>query len=104
MATGSKEEAAQKLKEEANVDNRSAALLKLSKVTKALEDAEVVIKLRPDWEKGYFRKGAILEDQSKYAEALEVYQVALKMKGPSAKELSTKIRNLSKLVNPRARR
>ena len=35
--------------------NRSAALLKLKKITKALEDAEQCIKLKPDWEKGYFR-------------------------------------------------
>eukprot|EP00983_Pelagomonas_calceolata_P094200 1157861-Pelagomonas_calceolata.AAC.4 len=31
--------------------NRSAALLKLLKVTKAIEDADTCIKLKPDWEK-----------------------------------------------------
>jgi hypothetical protein len=31
--------------------NRSAALLKLLKVTKAIEDADMCIKLKPEWEK-----------------------------------------------------
>ena len=33
--------------------NRSAALLRLKKVSKAMEDAEKVIALKPDWEKGW---------------------------------------------------
>ena len=41
--------------------NRSAALLQLSKTGKALADAEECIRLRPDWDKGYFRKAAALE-------------------------------------------
>jgi len=41
--------------------NRSAALLQLSKTAKALADAEECIRLRPDWDKGYFRKAAALE-------------------------------------------
>ena len=41
--------------------NRSAALLQLSKTTKALADAEECIRLRPDWDKGYFRRAAVLE-------------------------------------------
>lgn len=49
--------------------NRSAALLKLNKVTKAMEDAEKCIALNPDWEKGYFRKAAILELLDKMPEA-----------------------------------
>ena len=32
--------------------NRSAALLQLSKTTKALSDADECIRLRPDWDKG----------------------------------------------------
>ncbi len=35
-----------------NRSNKSAALLKLKKVTKALDDAETCIKLKPDWDKG----------------------------------------------------
>mmetsp|Transcript_24998 Transcript_24998/g.54365 ORF Transcript_24998/g.54365 Transcript_24998/m.54365 type:complete len:322 (+) Transcript_24998:211-1176(+) len=78
--------------------NRSAALLKLKKVTKAMEDAEECIKLRPEWEKGYFRKGAVLEEQENLTAALEVYQHALKL-NPDNKELSAKTRILTKMVN-----
>lgn len=38
--------------------NRSAALLALAKTTKALADAEECIRLRPDWDKGHFRKAS----------------------------------------------
>jgi len=41
--------------------NRSAALLQLKKSGKALEDAEQCIKRRPDWDKGFYRKGLALE-------------------------------------------
>ena len=40
--------------------NRSQAFLKLSKVTKALEDAEKCISLAPDFVKGYHRKASAL--------------------------------------------
>lgn len=43
------------------LSNRSAALLHLSKTTKALADADACIRLRPEWEKGYWRKAAALE-------------------------------------------
>ncbi|KXZ55488.1 hypothetical protein GPECTOR_2g1037 [Gonium pectorale] len=81
--------------------NRSAALLKLNKVTKAMEDAEMCISLKPEWEKGYFRKGAVLEATDKMHEALDVYQAAAKLVagGEAAhKELSNKIRSLCKLL------
>lgn len=41
--------------------NRSAALLQLRKSGKALEDAEQCIKRKPDWDKGFYRKGLALE-------------------------------------------
>jgi tetratricopeptide (TPR) repeat protein len=48
--------------------NRSAALVQLSKLPKALADAEECIRLEPEWDKGYFRKGAVLESQGKLEE------------------------------------
>ena len=48
--------------------NRSAALLQLRKAAKALEDAEQCISLRPDWDKGHYRKGLALELQGAYNE------------------------------------
>ena len=53
--------------------NRSAALLKLKKVTKALEDAETVIRIRPDWEKGYFRRASVLEEMNQLEEVGSVF-------------------------------
>jgi hypothetical protein len=41
--------------------NRSAALLKLGKARQALADADAAIALRPDWEKGHYRRGVALE-------------------------------------------
>jgi stress-induced-phosphoprotein 1 len=40
--------------------NRSQAFLKLSKITKAVEDADKCIQLAPDFVKGYHRKAAAL--------------------------------------------
>ncbi|EKX53648.1 hypothetical protein GUITHDRAFT_41131, partial [Guillardia theta CCMP2712] len=37
--------------------NRSAAHLALKHHEKALGDAESALKLKPDWSKGYLRKG-----------------------------------------------
>lgn len=36
------------------VSNRAAALLQLDKLNKALDDAEMTIKLKPQWEKVRF--------------------------------------------------
>lgn len=77
--------------------NRSAAFLKLFKVTKALKDAQECITLKPDWDKGYFRKAAVLEVQEKYTEALEVYQEAQKV-SPDNKEVASKVRALGKYI------
>jgi tetratricopeptide (TPR) repeat protein len=48
--------------------NRSAALAKLNKLPKALTDAEEAIRLAPEWDKGYFRKGAALEELGRLEE------------------------------------
>ena len=77
--------------------NRSAALLQLSKVQKALADAEACIKLRPTWEKGYFRKGSVLEGMEKAEEALEAYREAAEL-NPKNLEVGAKIKILTKMV------
>ncbi|KAL4857231.1 Small glutamine-rich tetratricopeptide repeat-containing protein beta [Chlorella vulgaris] len=81
--------------------NRCAALLKLSKTTKALADAEECIRLRPDWDKGYFRKGAVLEALEKMDEALESYQAAYQ-RNKESKQLAEKVRVLQKVVRSKA--
>lgn len=72
------------------------------KVTKALADAEMTIKLKPSWEKGYFRKGSALEGAERYEEALAVYREALE-KNPQSAEVTTKIKRLTQLVRDKKR-
>ncbi|KAJ0966405.1 hypothetical protein J5N97_027543 [Dioscorea zingiberensis] len=73
--------------------NRSAAFLQLVKLNKALTDAETTITLSPQWEKGYFRKGCVLEAMEHYDEALAAFQEAQKY-NPQSVEISKKIKRL----------
>ncbi|KAL0034449.1 hypothetical protein WJX79_002824 [Trebouxia sp. C0005] len=50
--------------------NRCAALLKLQKAGKALADADTCIRLKPDWEKGHYRKAMVLEAMGELNQAL----------------------------------
>ena len=50
--------------------NRSALHLKLGKADAALADAEKVLSLRPDWARGYQRKGLVLLHLHQPAEAV----------------------------------
>ncbi|QDZ25447.1 hypothetical protein HOP50_17g79870 [Chloropicon primus] len=77
--------------------NRSAALLQLNKVKKAIADADECIRLKPDWEKGYFRKGTIYESMDKTEEALEAYKLALE-KNPDNRDCTNKVKLLTKMV------
>jgi tetratricopeptide (TPR) repeat protein len=43
--------------------NRSAALLRLGRVSEARADAEQCLTLRPDWEKAHYRLGAVCEQE-----------------------------------------
>ena len=83
--------------------NRCAALLKVSKLTKALADAEKCLELRPKWEKGYFRKGLVLEAMSNFQAAAGVYREGATV-APDSRELILKAATLeSKVKQTRAR-
>ncbi|KAK6130172.1 hypothetical protein DH2020_036088 [Rehmannia glutinosa] len=82
--------------------NRAAAFLHLVKLNKALTDADTTISLKPDWEKGYFRKGCILEAMERYEDALAAFQVALKY-NPQSSEVSKKIKRLTQLARDKKR-
>ncbi|KHN10072.1 serine/threonine-protein phosphatase 5-like [Glycine soja] len=77
--------------------NRAAALLQLDKLNKALDDAEMTIKLKPQWEKGYFRKGSILEAMKRYDDALAAFQIALQY-NPQSQEVTKKIKKINQLM------
>ncbi|KAB5537876.1 hypothetical protein DKX38_015409 [Salix brachista] len=82
--------------------NRAAAFLQLVKLNKALVDAETTIKLNPQWEKGYFRKGCVLEGMERYDDALATFQIALQH-NPQSTEVSRKIKRISQLARDKKR-
>ncbi|XP_077247877.1 tetratricopeptide repeat (TPR)-like superfamily protein isoform X2 [Tasmannia lanceolata] len=82
--------------------NRSAAFLHLVKLNKALADAETTITLNPQWEKGYFRKGCVLEAMERYNDAVSAFQVALQH-NPQSTEVSKKIKRLTQLARDKKR-
>ncbi|XP_013781077.1 hsp70-Hsp90 organizing protein 1-like isoform X1 [Limulus polyphemus] len=59
--------------------NRSFAFLKMQQYYYALQDANKVIELNPEWAKGYFRKAEVEYQTQHYAEALESYRKALQL-------------------------
>lgn len=75
-------------KEENHVfySNRSAAYLSKGDAANALKDADACIKVKPDWPKGYNRKGAALDSLGKLQEAMNAYEAGLKV-GPDDKAL-----------------
>lgn len=82
--------------------NRAAAFLNLVKLNKALADAETTIKLNPQWEKGYFRKGCILEAMERYDDALAAFQIAAQY-NPKSLEVSKKVKKLPQMVRDKKR-
>ncbi|KAJ8547333.1 hypothetical protein K7X08_010919 [Anisodus acutangulus] len=82
--------------------NRAAAFLHLVKLSKALADAETTINLKPEWEKGYFRKGCILEAMERYDDALAAFKIASKY-NPQSSEVSKKIKTLTQLAKDKKR-
>ncbi|XP_062203036.1 uncharacterized protein LOC133905292 [Phragmites australis] len=82
--------------------NRAAAFLQLVKLSKALSDAETTVKLKPQWEKGYFRKGCVLEAMERYEEAISAFQIALQH-NPQNAEVSRKIKRLTQLAREKKR-
>ncbi|KDR14610.1 stress-induced-phosphoprotein 1 isoform X1 [Zootermopsis nevadensis] len=57
--------------------NRSAAYAKASKYHQALEDAEKTVQLKPDWGKGYSRKGSALAYLGRIDESIKAYEEGL---------------------------
>lgn len=57
--------------------NRSAAYCADEKYAKALEDANKTTELKPDWAKGWSRKGAALHGKGDYDGAVEAYEKGL---------------------------
>lgn len=78
--------------------NRSAAHLKAGNFPDALSDAEQTILLKPDWPKGYSRKGSVLAYMKKYDEAIEAYKKGLEI-DPNNSSLKEGIEEVRKQMN-----
>ncbi len=57
--------------------NRSAAYLSKSEAEAALADGTKCVELKPNWGKGYSRKGAALHSLGRLEEASEVFEAGL---------------------------
>ncbi|KAM0884692.1 hypothetical protein ACQ4PT_030826 [Festuca glaucescens] len=66
--------------------NRSLCHLKCDEAYDALHDANACIRLKPDWNKGYYRKGAALMSLLEYKEASDAFLAGVKLK-PENKEM-----------------
>ncbi|KAK2756934.1 Hsp90 cochaperone [Arachnomyces sp. PD_36] len=64
--------------------NRSGAYASLKNFDKALEDASKTTDLKPDWVKGWGRKGAALHGQGDLVGANDAYEEALKLDASNA--------------------
>lgn len=68
--------------------NRSAAYAKAGKYREALEDAEKTVSLKPDWAKGYSRKGSALAYLKRFDDAIKAYEEGLQQEPGSQVLLS----------------
>lgn len=59
--------------------NRSAAYAKAGQYEQALEDAEKTVSLKPDWAKGYSRKGSALAYLGKLNASIKAYESGLQL-------------------------
>lgn len=68
--------------------NRSAAYAKAGKYDLALQDAEKTVSIKPDWSKGYSRKGSALAYLGRYDDSIETYTKGLLL-DPSNEQLKS---------------
>eukprot|EP00906_Rhabdomonas_costata_P008019 RCo011445 len=61
------------------LSNRSASYCLLGDYGRALDDAEAVLALRPEWAKGYSRKAAALQHLERYPEAIAAFRRGLEL-------------------------
>jgi stress-induced-phosphoprotein 1 len=64
--------------------DRSAAYLSKGDAASALADADQCVTLKPNWSKGYGRKGAALHALHRFHDALDAYNKGLEVEPDSA--------------------
>lgn len=73
--------------------NRSAAYAKAGKYKQSLDDAEKTVSLKPDWAKGYSRKGSALAYLGKLDESIDAYEKGL-MLDPMNEQIKTSLQEV----------
>ncbi|KAL8822996.1 MAG: hypothetical protein Q9191_006277 [Dirinaria sp. TL-2023a] len=68
--------------------NRSGAYASLKNYEKALEDANKTTEIKPDWSKGWSRKGAALHGTNNLPDANDAFEEALKLDSSNAQAKS----------------
>lgn len=77
--------------------NRSAAYASKKDYENALQDATKTTELKPDWPKGWSRKGAALHGQRDLAGALEAYKKSSEL-DPNNAAVKNDIANIEKAM------
>ncbi|KOC69563.1 Stress-induced-phosphoprotein 1, partial [Habropoda laboriosa] len=77
--------------------NRSFAFLKMQQYHFAMKDALMTIQLKPDWNKGYFRKAEVESQTFRFSEALESYDQALSLQ-PNEPTIAKAMYRVSRLL------
>ncbi|KAG5489888.1 hypothetical protein JKF63_00005 [Porcisia hertigi] len=80
--------------------NRAGSWQNLNKFEKATEDSIQCIRVRPNWLKGYFRKGVAMESMGKYDEAQTAFKEALKL-SPGNEEVMEKLQSINSKLRER---
>lgn len=70
--------------------NMSSCYLRLKNYSKAMEYAEICIKLKPKWPKGYFRKGMVFYEQENYIDSATSFYMGCEL-DPKDKKLASMV-------------
>ncbi|KMU90421.1 heat shock protein STI1 [Coccidioides immitis H538.4] len=82
--------------------NRSGAYASLKNFDKALEDANKTTELKPDWPKGWGRKGAAMHGLGDLVGAHDAYEEALKL-DPANAQAKSGLESVKRAINAEAR-
>ncbi|KAK0327514.1 Hsp90 cochaperone [Friedmanniomyces endolithicus] len=82
--------------------NRSGAYASLKQFDKALEDANKTTEIKPDWAKGWGRKGAALHGTGDLVASLDAYEEALKL-DPANAQAKSGLASVQKAIDAEAR-
>ncbi|KAI1911381.1 Hsp90 cochaperone [Ophidiomyces ophidiicola] len=82
--------------------NRSGAYASLKNFAKALEDANKTTEIKPDWPKGWGRKGAALHGSGDLVGAHDAYEEALKL-DPSNAQAKSGLDSVKRAIDAEAR-